>query len=136
MNCEKCGITDVQLRIKCTDSFIHSEFRPIYCIKCIKSHYKIKVVGDSIKCGKYTWFYPVNTQGYLCSTEEIIEWRKDKKLLQHNEKCKKLGLTTVDKLPDQKECDDINERYITSRYVPGGDMFEQAQEEIENLLSM
>ena len=56
------------------------------------------------------------------------------KLRQHNERRRKLGLETVDKLTIE-EWDELNERYTTSRYEPGGDMFEQAQQQIGQLLS-
>ena len=56
------------------------------------------------------------------------------KLIQHNEKRKKLGLEIIKTLPQKEVWDDINERYTTSRYEPGGDMFEQSLNTIEKLL--
>lgn len=55
-------------------------------------------------------------------------------LAQHNEKRRKLGLENVCKFPTKEEWDDINERYTDSKYMPGGYMFEHAQQEIQSLL--
>ena len=57
------------------------------------------------------------------------------KLQEHNEKREKLGLQSVDMFPSKEEWDNIDQRYTIFRYEPGGDMFEQAQQEIKNLLA-
>lgn len=57
------------------------------------------------------------------------------KLYQHNEKRIKLGIPIIYSLPKKEEWDDINNRYTVFRYEPGGDMFEQAQQNIQKLLS-
>lgn len=63
------------------------------------------------------------------------EYVRPLKLAQHNEKRKKLGLEQVGKLPKKDIWDKINNEYIALRYVPGGDMFINAQQEITKLLS-
>ena len=92
-------------------------------------------------CANNHFFYPLDLPYYLkilhvngVDSSKTKICAKSLKLEQHNEKRKKLGLEQVRKLPKKDIWDEINERFISSQYEPGGYMFEQAQQEIIQLL--
>lgn len=97
---------------------------------------QLKILPDiPLECESlFCWANPCD---WICGSDEITGYDNsyNVRLKQYNTKRTKLGLPLADDIPEDEEWDDVHEKYTLLQYEPGGDIFNECFDNINNLLS-